>query len=150
MPFDQYDTRELFARLIQCEAGGEGEDGMRAVATIIMNRATIPYGEFARVSEGGNVRNIILQERQFTCLLTTVDGVYNPQNVTNMNPTDEHYAIVDWALGGGRFAPIGNAIFYFNPYSPQCPPYFPSNVGVIHNRIGDHCFYIPTQYYPST
>lgn len=26
-----YDTRELFARLIECEAGGEGEDGMRAV-----------------------------------------------------------------------------------------------------------------------
>lgn len=23
-----YDTRELFARLIQCEAGGEGEDGI--------------------------------------------------------------------------------------------------------------------------
>ena len=23
------DTRELLARLIQCEAGGEGEDGMR-------------------------------------------------------------------------------------------------------------------------
>ncbi len=22
------DTRELFARLIQCEAGGEGDDGM--------------------------------------------------------------------------------------------------------------------------
>jgi N-acetylmuramoyl-L-alanine amidase len=150
MAFDQFDTRELFARLIQCEAGGEGEDGMRAVATIIMNRATIPYGEFSRVSEGGNVRNIIVQEGQFTCLLTTVGGVYNPQNVINMNPTDEHYAIVDWALGGGRFAPIGNAIFYFNPYSPQCPPYFPTNVGVIHNRIGDHCFYIPTQYYPNT
>jgi hypothetical protein len=28
MAFDQYDTRELFARLLQCEAGGEGEDGM--------------------------------------------------------------------------------------------------------------------------
>ena len=41
------DTRELFARLIQCEAGGEGDDGMRAVATVIMNRATIDYGEFA-------------------------------------------------------------------------------------------------------
>lgn len=23
-----FDTRELFARLIQCEAGGEGEDGI--------------------------------------------------------------------------------------------------------------------------
>lgn len=28
MAFEQFDTRELFARLIQCEAGGEGEDGM--------------------------------------------------------------------------------------------------------------------------
>lgn len=28
MAFEQYDTRELFARLIQCEAGGEGENGM--------------------------------------------------------------------------------------------------------------------------
>lgn len=25
-----YNTRELFARLIQCEAGGEGEDGICA------------------------------------------------------------------------------------------------------------------------
>lgn len=150
MPFEQFDTRELFARLIQCEAGGEGDDGMRAVATIIMNRATIPYGEFARVSQGGNVRNILTQEGQFVCMRTMVGGVYNPQNVINMNPTEEHYAIVDWALGGGRFSPIGDAIFYFNPYSPQCPPYFPTNVGVIYNRIGDHCFYIPTQYYPST
>lgn len=26
-----FDTRELFARLIQCEAGGEGEDGICAL-----------------------------------------------------------------------------------------------------------------------
>ena len=32
------DTRELFARLIQCEAGGEGENGMKAVASVVMNR----------------------------------------------------------------------------------------------------------------
>ena len=53
------DTRELFARLIQCEAGGEGENGMKAIATVVMNRATIDYGEFARVSNGGDVRKII-------------------------------------------------------------------------------------------
>jgi hypothetical protein len=28
MAFEQFDTRELFARLLQCEAGGEGENGM--------------------------------------------------------------------------------------------------------------------------
>ena len=33
-----YSDRELLARLIQCEAGGEGEDGMKAVAGVVMNR----------------------------------------------------------------------------------------------------------------
>ena len=91
-----YDTRELFARLLQCEAGGEGVEGMAAVATVIMNRANAPVGEFARVSEGGNVRNIILQNNQFTCLKEVVGGVYNSQNIYNMSPTEEHYGIADW------------------------------------------------------
>ncbi|MDD2189978.1 MAG: cell wall hydrolase [Eubacteriales bacterium] len=150
MPFEQFDTRELFARLIQCEAGGEGDAGMRAVATVIMNRVNIPYGEFARVSQGGNLRNILEHERQFVCMRTEIEGVYNPQNVTNMNPTEVHYAIVDWAMAGNRLPGVDHSLFFFNPYSPQCPPYFPTNVGVIHNRVGDHCFYIPTQYYPNT
>ena len=30
-----YSDRELIARLIQCEAGGEGDNGMRAVATVV-------------------------------------------------------------------------------------------------------------------
>ena len=58
------DTRELFARLIQCEAGGEGEYGMSAVATVIMNRATVTYGEFSRVNNGGDVRAVITQPGQ--------------------------------------------------------------------------------------
>ena len=90
-----YDTRELLARLLQCEAGGEGINGMMAVATVIMNRANALTGEFARVSNGGDVRNIILQPSQFTCLLEFVDGVYNPQNIYNMNPQEEHFAIAD-------------------------------------------------------
>ena len=61
------DTRELFARLIQCEAGGEGTAGMQAVATVIMNRATINVGEFSRVNNGGDVRAIITQPGQDVC-----------------------------------------------------------------------------------
>ena len=60
------DTRELFARLIQCEAGGEGTDGMMGVATVVMNRATINYGEFARINGGGDIRSVIEQPGQFT------------------------------------------------------------------------------------
>ena len=33
-----YSDRDLIARLVPCEAEGEGEIGMKAVATIIMNR----------------------------------------------------------------------------------------------------------------
>ena len=59
MLFDQFDTRELFARLMRSRR--RGEDGMKAVATVIMNRATVPM-EGTRVSQGGNVRNILEQE----------------------------------------------------------------------------------------
>ena len=41
---------ELLARTILCEAGGEGDTGMKAVATVIMNRATVGYGEYGRVN----------------------------------------------------------------------------------------------------
>ena len=123
---------------------------MRAVASVVMNRATIDYGEFSRVNDGGDIRSIITQPGQFVCLRETVGGKYNPQNVYNMTPTDIHYDIVDWAMAGGRLPGIDNSLFFFNPYSSTCPTYFPTNVGVIRNRIGDHCFYAPTSNYANT
>lgn len=145
-----FSDRELFARLIQCEAGGEGEDGLKAVATVVMNRSTISYGEFSRINDGGSIRNVIMQPGQFVCAMTTIGGQYNSQNIYNMNPTQEHYDIVDWAMSGGRLAGVDNALFFYNPYSTHCRNYFPSSVGVIHNRIGNHCFYIPTMQYAKT
>ena len=109
------DTRELFARLIKCEAESEGDDGMRAVASVVVNRAQIQTGEFARVSNGGDVRAIIEQPGQFTCMKTSVGGVYNPQNVYNVTPEDIHYEIADWALAGNTASSVGNSIFFFNP-----------------------------------
>ncbi len=144
------DTRELFARLIKCEAGGEGDDGMRAVASVIINRSQSTVGEFSRVSNGGDVRAIINQPCQFVCLKEVVSGEYNPQNVYNITPEQIHYDIADWALAGNTASSVGDSIFFFNPYSPSCPRYFPSNVGVIYNRIGDHCFYSPTSAYANT
>ena len=81
---------------------------------------------------------------------TSVGGVYNPQNVYNMTPLQEHYDIVDWAMQGGILPGVDNSLFFHNPYSASCPSYFPTRVGVIHNRINDHCFYIPTALYAQT
>ena len=54
-----YSDRELLARIVQCEAGGEGDNGMRAVASVVLNRVNSSEGEYARISQGGNIRNII-------------------------------------------------------------------------------------------
>ena len=143
-----YTTRELLARLINCEAGGEGDDGMAAVASVERNRADVPYGEFFRVSQGGDIRKIIEQPGQFVCMRSTVGGEYNSQNVWNMDPEEIHYQIADWVLAGNTFSAVGDSLFFYNPYSETCPTYFPPNgMGVAYNRINQHCFYRPTEKY---
>ena len=143
-----YTTRELLARLIKCEAGGEGDDGMAAVASVVRNRADVPYGEFFRVSQGGDIRKIIEQPCQFVCMRSTVGGEYNSQNVWNMDPEEIHYQIADWVLAGNTFSAVGDSLFFYNPYSETCPTYFPPNgMGVAYNRINQHCFYRPTEKY---
>ncbi|HPA55540.1 MAG TPA: cell wall hydrolase, partial [Bacillota bacterium] len=63
-------TREIFARMIKCEAGGEGDNGMKAVATVIMNRVHVPNGEYQRIGQG-DLRRILFQPGQFDCASDT-------------------------------------------------------------------------------
>lgn len=143
-------TRELFARLIKCEAEGEGLNGMRAVASVVMNRVHVPYGEYQRVCQG-DLRKVIFQSRQFTCVMEEVYGQYNPQNIYNMRPDDLHYEIADWALAGNVLWGVANSLWYYNPFKPTCATIFPiTGTGTLHNRIGQHCFYIPTERYAQT
>ena len=144
-----FSDRELLARLIQCEAGGEGDAGMRGVAGVIMNRGNAPGGEYLRGGQG-SIRNIIFQPGQFTCVQEFVGGRPNLQNIYNMRPEAIHYEIADWAIAGQRLYNVGQALWFFNPYSPNCQTYFPSNVGIFTARINEHCFYNPTDAYFQT
>ena len=144
-----FSDRELLARLIQCEAGGEGDAGMRGVAGVIMNRVNAPGGDSLRVGQG-SIRNIIFQPGQFTCVQEFVGGRPNLQNIYNMRPEAIHYEIADWAIAGQRLYNVGQALWFFNPYSPNCQTYFPSNVGIFTARINEHCFYNPTDAYFQT
>ena len=124
---------------------------MRAVATVIMNRVNVSNGEYSRVSQGGNIRNIIYQQGQFDCARETIGGSYNSQNIYNMNPTDIHYQIADGAISGNKLSEIGECLWYLNPFRPTCSSTFPSNgSGTLHTRIGKHCFYRPTSLYANT
>ena len=139
---------ELLARIIECEAGGEGEQGMQAVACVVMNRVNITYGEYGRLEP--TVRAVIYQPGQFDCVRETIRGSYNPQNIYNMAPNSLHYEIAEWAIVGNRLTSLGEALWYFNPFSTNCRPNFPSRVGEFVVRIGDHCFYNPTAAYADT
>lgn len=148
MPFTD---RELLARIIKCEAGGEGDNGMRAVATVIMNRVNVADGEYARISGGGSIRNIIFQKGQFNCATEMLGGKYNSQNIYNMNPEQIHYEIADWAIAGNRLNEVGTSLWFMNPYSASCPKEFPYNgTGTKHTRVNKHCFYRPTPLYYDT
>ena len=116
---------------------------MKAVASVVMNRVNVSDGEYARISQGGSIRNIIFQEGQFDCATDQLRNQYNPQNIYNMNPTEVHYQIADWAIAGNRLNEIGECLWYLNPFKPSCDNTF-------HTRLGDHCFYRPTVTYKST
>ncbi|MEG0371119.1 MAG: cell wall hydrolase [Clostridium sp.] len=142
--------REIFARMLKCEAEGEGDTGMKAVASVIVNRANVSYGEYHRVNQG-DLRKVLLQPYQFTCALSTVNGQPNPQNIWNMSPTQVQYDIVDWAIAGNKVYGTETALWYYNPFSPKCTTYFPRNKsGVLSTRIIQHCFYDPTPKYATT
>lgn len=124
---------------------------MKAVASVVINRVNVPEGEYARVSQGGNIRNIIFQTGQFDCTRETIRNEYNPQNIYNMVPTEVHYNIADWALAGNRLNEIGECLWFLNPYTPTCTSTFPYNgSGTFHTRLGNHCFYRPTPAYANT
>ncbi|EPY2290804.1 cell wall hydrolase [Clostridium sporogenes] len=145
-----YSDRELLARIIKCEAGGEGQNGMQAVATVVMNRVRVPYGEYHRIGQG-NLRNVIYQPGQFDCVRDVLRGIPNPQTIWATPPEQVHYDIADWALSGNRLYNIGYSLWYFNPFRPSCPNIFPSNgTGSFQVRVVQHCFYNPTELYAQT
>jgi len=136
--------------MIKCEAGGEGLNGMKAVASTIMNRVDVAYGEYLRTGQG-DLRRVLTQPGQFTCYMEAVGGEYNPQNVFNMRPDQIHYDVADWALSGNVHPGVIETLWYMNPFVAVCPAYFPYNrTGVEHNRVVQHCFYIPTALYAQT
>ena len=114
-----------------------------------MNRVHASGGAYARVGQG-SIRKIIMQPGQFVCASETENGAYNPQNIYNMNPTDIHYEIADWAIAGNRLPDVAESLWFYNPFSANCRANFPSRVGYLQTRIGDHCFYNPTDAYYQT
>ena len=142
-----YSDLELLARIVECEAGGEGGNRHESRGQRGDERVQVDYGEYGRLY---TIREVVYQRGQFTCAMETVGGVYNMQNIYNMRPTQVHYDIANWAIAGNRLTNLGFALWFYNPFSVTCRDNFPSRVGEFVIRIGDHCFYNPTPAYAET
>ena len=136
---------ELFARLIQCEAGGEGDNGMKAVASVVMNRVRTSVGEYGRYN---TIPAVIYQDGQFNCVRTRLSGRTNLQNVYNMNPTSVHYEIAEWAMAGGRLANLWEALWFFNPYSSTCRTISRRALGILKSVLATTAFTIQRRRMP--
>jgi spore germination cell wall hydrolase CwlJ-like protein len=113
------------------EARGEGRDGMRAVAQVVLNRVRHPA--FPKT-----VCGVVFQGagRQTGCQFSfTCDGSMRAR--VNRGAWDQARAIASAALSGSVFGSVGNAThFHTTGVSPQW-----RNALVRVTQVGDHLFY---------
>lgn len=122
---------DCLTQAVYYEARGEGRDGMRAVAQVVLNRArhsAFPSTICAVVFQGAGRRTGC--QFSFTC-----DGSMNrPVNSTAWNRARQ---IASEALSGQVYAPVGNATHFHT--TAVRPSWRSSLIQVA--QVGDHVFY---------
>jgi len=97
--------KNVLAKTLYFEARGEGERGMRAVATVIYNRAAGNVAKFATVC---------LAPKQFSCWKSHDGLIVEPSA-----PADAAaYGIcikIESEMVEGTFGPLGSWTHYYNP-----------------------------------
>ena len=128
------DERELLARTIQAEAGGEGYDGMLAVGAVIGNRAR--SGKYG----GTSFRDVILAPGQFSAWngVTGYAGGKGALNMDRITPSEHALRVADQILAGGYNDPTGGATHYYNPAAAT--PKWGKDAGGNWQQIGNHIF----------
>ena len=118
----------VVADTLYLEARGEGERGLRAVASVVYNRA---------VRTGKTFEAVCLAPKQFSCWngLTPTTCKITPKNVRDV----EAYILchtIEKELLTGKFEPLGDWTHYYNPR--LCSPKWAKNTK--EKKIGNHNF----------
>ena len=133
----QYDprTRELLAKTLQAEAGGEGYEGLLAAGAVIDNRRRL--GRFG----GKDWEGVIMKPGQFSAWnkVTGYAGGQGGLDMGRVKPTKLTYAVVDQILSGQYDDPTGGATHYYNP-SVANPAWGAKRAGGDWYKIGNHIF----------
>lgn len=128
---DQSRDLECLTQAVYYEARGEGREGMKAVAQVVLNRArhpAFPKTVCAVVYQGANRKSGC--QFSFTC-----NGAM--RGAVNRTAWSRAREVASKALSGQVFAAVGNAThFHTTAVSPSW-----RNSLVRVNQVGDHLFY---------
>ena len=119
---------ELFARLIQCEAGGEGDNGMKAVASVVMNRVRTSVGEYGRYNPRRHLSGRSVQLRPH-------DAIRPDEPAKRLQYESDKRSLRNCGMGdGGRAAgeSLGSAVV-LQPVFFHMSEQFPVERGVFSN-----------------
>lgn len=124
---------DILARTIWGEARGEGSDGMKAVAAVIMNR----------VQKGGwwgnTIEEVCKKPYQFSCWNPGDPNLHKVQTVTLDNPAfKKAYQIAQYAISGQLDDMTGGATHY---HTTSITASWSSSLTPT-GTIGSHIFYV--------
>lgn len=125
--------RDILAKTLMAEAGGEGYGGMLAAGAVIDNRRK--GGGYGDGWEG-----VIMKPGQFSAWngVTGYAGGEGALNMSSMSPSEEAYAAADAILTGNYQDPTGGATHYYNPNVAN--PKWGQQAGGDWTTIGNHVF----------
>jgi hypothetical protein len=125
--------REILAKTIMAEAGGEGYLGMLAAGAVMDNRRKA--GGYGDGFEG-----VIMKPGQFSAWngVTGYAGGEGGLNMAGMRPSEDAYRAADAILSGQYSDPTGGATHYYNPSVAN--PKWGTRSGGEWTKIGNHIF----------
>jgi spore germination cell wall hydrolase CwlJ-like protein len=126
----------ILARTIYGEAAGEPDQGKRAVAQVVMNRAS--SGRYSK-----NVADVCLQPSQFSCWNANDP---NRSKIIDLQPNDDEtfylcFTIAGDALAGDIKVLTPAVMHYFADYISKPSWVLRSPDAFMEKKIGHHLFY---------
>lgn len=125
--------RDLLAKTLMAEAGGEGLEGMLAAGSVINNR--VKAGGY-----GDGLSGVIMKPGQFSAWngVTGYAGGEGALDMANMRPSEDAYRAADMLLSGQYQDQTGGATHYYNPAVAN--PRWGQRAGGEWKTIGNHVF----------
>jgi len=120
--------KQIVAAVIICEAGGEGEKGMQAVANVISNRA----------AKGKTPLKVVTQKHQFECITKNLNDLENFVNKASKHPKWSQALNLSEKIANKSLVDITGGSTHF--HNTSMTPYWAKKIQ-FKVKIGGHLFY---------